>query len=129
VVRSIPDAVSPRLIAQACENPYGQLAWRYPAIFEVVAALAARGYAILGGDVMYANEDAPLDYYHGEMYCGNWYRDWKKPEESWADYVAASVSVTKRYIEAYVQRNGDAYWFGPSFTHEQGYQMLSRHKA
>jgi len=126
----MPEGVSPELIAQACENPYGELAWRYPAVLDVVAAMVAHGYAVLGGDVMYADEDEPLDYFHGEMYCGNWYRDWKQPEESWADYIAACVAVTKRYIDAYVQRNGDAYWFVPTFTHEQGYQaLLSRHKA
>lgn len=126
MVRSKPEGVSPQLLAQAAENPSGELAWRYPAVLEVVAALAARGYAILGGDVMYAEEDAPLGYYHGQVYCGNWYRNWNQPEESWADYVAASVAVTQRYIDAYVQRNGDAYWFVPSFTREQGHP---RHTA
>jgi hypothetical protein len=118
MMRSMPEGVSAELLAQARENPYGELAWRYPAVLEVVAALAAHGYVILGGEVMYAVEGAPLDYYHGEKYCGNWYRDWKKTDELWADYVAASVAVTKHYIEAYVQRNDEGYWFVPSFTQE-----------
>ena len=120
MMRSMPEGVSPELITLAHTNLYGELAWQYRTVLEVVTALAAHGYAILGGEVMYAaeGENAPLDYYHGEMYCGNWGRDWKKSEESWADYVAASVAVTERYIEAYVQRNGDAYWFVPSFTQE-----------
>jgi hypothetical protein len=34
-----------------------------------------------------------------------------------------------RYIEANVQRNGDAYWFVLVFTQEKGHPRLTRYKA
>jgi hypothetical protein len=125
MVRSLPEGISPALIAQARDNPSGQSAWQYPAVLEVVATLAERGYALLGGDVLHAAEDAPLDYFRDELYCGNWYRN-RQPEESWADYVAGCAAVAQRYIEAYVRRNGDAYWFVPVFADEHGFARLRR---
>jgi hypothetical protein len=67
-------------------------------------ALADRGYAVLGGEVFH-DEGGKLDYMDGDMYCGNWHLDWKPNEQPWAEYLAESVAVTKRYIEAFVQRN------------------------
>ncbi len=67
MVRSMPEGIPPRLIAQARENPSGELAWRYPTVLEVVAALAARGHAMLGGHVMHEVEGGTLDYYHDNV--------------------------------------------------------------
>ena len=130
MAKGLPEGVSPQLIALArgLNDPSSELAWQYPTILEVVAALAARGDAILGGDVMYDVKGRGLDYYHDGVYCGNWGLDWKG-KGAWADYVAESVAVTVRYIEAYVQRNSDEYWFVPVFTDEEGYLALQADKA
>ena len=87
-------------------------AWQVPTIVEVGRALAGRGDAILGGDVIH-DDGGKLDYYRGGMYCGNWYLDWKPSELSWVGYGAESVSVTVRYIEAYVRRTDCSFWFVP----------------
>ncbi len=42
MVRSKPEGISPELLAQARENPSSELAWRYPAVLEVVAAWPSR---------------------------------------------------------------------------------------
>ena len=67
-----------------------------------------------------------LSYNGGEIYLGNWSVN-QMGEESWAEYVAASVAETQRYVEAYVRRNDDTYWFVPSFINEAGYWTLPRH--
>jgi Immunity protein 40 len=125
MVNSMPEDFPPQLIALArgLNDPSSELAWQYPTILEVVAALAARGDAILGGDVMYDVEGWGLDYCYD-----NWSLDWKG-EGAWADYVAESVAVAARYIEAYVQRNGGDYWFVPVFTDEEGHAALRARKA
>lgn len=125
MVRSLPEGILLKLIAQAQKNASEELAWRYPAVLEVGAALAACGFAILGGGVMHADKGGKLDYYRGEMNCGNWFLD-RQPEDSWADYVAASVNRTQRYIKAYVRRNGDTFWFVLTFADEQEFARLSR---
>lgn len=125
MAKGLPEDFPPRLIALArgLKDPSSDLAWQYPTILEVVTALAARGDAILGGDVMHDVEGWGLDYYHDGVYCGSWSLDWKG-EGAWADYVTESVAVTVRYIEAYVQRNGGDYWFVPVLTDEEGYAAL-----
>jgi hypothetical protein len=127
VMKSISGAIPPRLIQLARENSSSELAWQYPTVLEVVAALAEREYAILGGDVMHDVRGGQLDYYHGNVYCGNWYLDWKR-EAPWAEYVLESVAVTVRYIEAYVRRNGNDSWFVPNYTDEEGYVALHARK-
>lgn len=74
---------------------------------------------------MHADKSGKLDYYRGEMYCGNWFFN-RQPEDSWADYVAASVTKTQRYIKAYVRRNGDTFCFVLTFADEQEFATLSR---
>ncbi len=128
MIRDMPECVSPDLITLARANRCGELGWRYPAVLEVVAALAAGGYAILGGDVMYPDDEDKLDYYRDSVYCGNWYLN-RQAEDSWAEYVAASVASTQRYIEAYVRRNDDTYWFVPTYTDEQGFAALSEKRT
>ena len=76
-MKSISDVISLRLIQLARENPSGELAWQYPIVLEVVAALAERECVILGGDVMHDVGEGQLGYYHGDLYCGNWYLDRK----------------------------------------------------
>lgn len=125
MMRRIPASYPPELLDSARENQSGELAWQYPTILEVVAALAAQGFAILGGDVMYV-EDGRLDYFHDGIYCGNWYLDWRPGEQSWQAYVAESVSVTVRYIEEYVRRNSEAYWYVPVAADEQTCATLDR---
>jgi hypothetical protein len=125
MLQRLPEGLSPELVAQARENPSGELAWRHPTILEVVASLATHRNAILGGDVMHAGEDGTLDYYSDGIYCGNWYLN-PRPEWSWADYVAESVAVTRAYIEAYIHKNGDAWWFVLVFRDEAGFAKLPR---
>jgi len=117
-----------RLIRQARKDSSGQLAWRSPAVFKVIEAIGANECAILGGDVLYADEDGTLDHWQGDIYCGNWYLN-RRTGESWSDYVAQSLIVTRDYIEAYVQMNGDAYWFLPVFVDEHGYMALPGKQA
>lgn len=109
--------IPPDLLNLARENPCGELAWQHPTILKVASALAAQGHAILGGDVMH-DEDGKLDYFRESLYFGNWYRNWRPEAESWAEFVAESLAVTARYIEAYVQRNDDSYWYVPVFATE-----------
>jgi hypothetical protein len=118
-----PSVVPHRLLQQARTDPSGQLAWRYPAILEVVGALATGQYAILGGDVLYEAKDGTLDHWRDGMYGGNWYLDWKG-DQSWAHYVAQSRLTAQDYIRAYVRHNGDASWFAPTFIDEQEYALL-----
>lgn len=110
------------------EDHITNLAWQYPSILEVGTEFAKRGYAILGGDVMHDN-GRELDYYDGEVYCGNWYLN-KAQDESWADYVAHSLVVTIQYIEAYVKRNGVEYWYtlgtADEERHKENVQELNR---
>jgi hypothetical protein len=117
-----------RLISQARKDSSGRLAWRSPVVLEVIEAIAANGRAILGGDVLYAGEDGTLDHWQGDIYCGNWYLN-KRTDDSWADYVAQSLTVTRGYIEAYARMNGDAYWFLPVFVNEQEYSALPHSRA
>jgi hypothetical protein len=124
----MPEDIPQGLISQARKDSSGQLAWLYPVVLEVVAALGTDGCAILGGDVMYPRAEGTLGHYHGEVYCGNWYIDLKE-EESWADFVAKGLAVTRDYIETYVRMNGDAYWFLPVFVDEQGYAALPRSRT
>jgi hypothetical protein len=128
MVNRMPAIVSPALVLQARADLSGQLAWRYPAILEVVDALAAGQYAILGGDVFYEAEDGTLSHWHDGIYGGNWYLTWMS-DQSWTDYVARSHLTTQDYIEAYVRRNGDASWFAPTFIDEQGYALLPRRET
>jgi hypothetical protein len=123
----VPSVVPRRLIPPARIGPSGQVAWRYPAILEVVTALATGQYAMLGGDVLYEAEDGTLTHWHEGMYGGNWYLN-RTRDQSWADYVAQSRQATQDYIEAYVRRNSDASWFAPCFIDEQGFALLPRRK-
>lgn len=118
MAKSLPQGFPSQLTALAREKLCGELAWQYPTILEIVAALAARENAILGGDVMHDVEGWGLDYCYD-----NWSLDWKG-EGAWGGYVAESVAVAARYIEAYVRRNGGDYWFVPVFTDEEGYLAL-----
>ena len=119
----MPDDFPLQLIGLARENQSHELAWQYPTVLEVVAAMNERGYAILGGDVMREGRQG-LDYYTDDnVYLGNWYRDWKR-EGAWAQYVKESVAATVRYIEDYVNMNGSAFWFVPIFADEEAYANL-----
>ncbi len=69
----------------ALVNESGELAWQYPLVLEVVAALVEQGYAVLGGDVMHEAGEK-LEYFREETYCGNWFFTWKDGE-LWAAYV------------------------------------------
>ncbi|HEX6799818.1 MAG TPA: Imm40 family immunity protein [Ktedonobacterales bacterium] len=111
----VPPGIPPQLLDAGCETISGELAWQYPAILEVVAAAAVRGYTALGGEVFH-DEGGRLDYMRGDMYCGNWHLDMKPDEQSWAEYLAESVAVTKRYIEAFVRRNDASLWYAPTFA-------------
>jgi hypothetical protein len=116
------------LAREAVFGGLAQLAWQYPTILEVVAALASTEYAILGGDVLH-DEAGKLNHFHGDMYCGNWYLHWEPAERSWEAYVVESASVTVRYIEAYVQRNGTSYWYAPTFADKAAYEELLERRS
>jgi hypothetical protein len=130
MAKHLPEYMSPRLIEQVRRSWTGDLAWPYPAILDVVRALAAQGYAILGGDVMYDVGGGLLDHFRDGVYGGNWYIDWKGEGTSWAGYVAESLAVTERYIEAYVRRNveSSSYWFVPDWADEAAYAQLSQQR-
>ena len=128
MVSRVPSIVPHELLLQACTDPSGHVAWRYPAILVLVMALATGQYAILGGDVLYEAEDGTLAHWHEAMYGGNWYLN-RTSDQSWADYVARSHLTTQDYIKAYVRRNGDASWFAPSFIDEQGFALLPRRET
>jgi hypothetical protein len=127
-MKGTPAGFTPQLLMLARKNISGELAWQYPTILEVVAALAAQGYAILGGDVMH-DERGQLDYYHGDVYCGNWYLDWKPDEWSWPEYIVKSVSITTHYIEDYVQRNDGSFWYVPVFADEEEHVHLRQRSS
>lgn len=126
MVKPMPTIVPPLLILQSRTDSHGQPAWRYPAILELVDALATGEYAILGGDVLYEAKDGALDHSQEGMYGGNWYLN-RTHDQPWTDYVAQSRLTAQEYIEAYVRRNSrpsGASWFAPVWIDEQGFARL-----
>jgi|SRR5258706_3338066 hypothetical protein len=113
--RPLPDDFPPHLVRAALDLlPFGfdEWAWPYPEILEVIEELAARSYAILGGDVWRKGE-------RGMGSLGdNWYLD-PDASMSWSTYVRESANASLKYIQRYHDRNEDGYWFVPVFKPEE----------
>lgn len=84
------------LLERATRFFTGELGWTQNDVPEVAAAVAANGYAILGGDVWTKREDGRwLPVGAG----GTW--DTKRlPSDSDSDYVARSLKAAVAYVSA-----------------------------
>src|SRR5579862_4091709 len=95
--------------------PIYDVVWCYPDILEVLAALDEEFYVCFGGDVY--GEEGGLLLPNGDTWGCK-----ADPAWTWIEYTHRSYEVGRDYIEMYHRRNGDGFWYAPSF----GYEMPRR---
>lgn len=89
---TIPDLPA-ELLRRAYRTPSGELAWRHPDAAQVIAALAAARYAILGGEAWVILPDGRL---YGQIpqadggplgvYAWSVKRGWQPDMETWEEF-------------------------------------------
>jgi hypothetical protein len=102
----------PPQLAERMVPHYGQGAWNYPTVIEVINWLTTAGVAVLGGDVLVSDGGA------GFTPTGdNWYLDYV-PGQSWEKYIAAANSKATHYIATYPKHSTSGYYFSLTCTRQ-----------
>lgn len=87
------------------------LAWKWEDIHHVIEFLKKNGYAILGGDVYFIENNQIETTYD------SWYIN-RETGKSWCDYIKESEKVTVDYINEYYSKNGGDFCYSLVYSKE-----------